>query len=138
MAFAAEEHGLTGSTRYVKELTAEQRTQVKAFVNLECLGLTSTKVWVHRSTPFLVDRLIDTARGMEMKVEGVNVEQIGDDDTHPFLSAKIPVISIHSVTQATLGILHSTRDNESAIHFDDYYASYKLIAFYLGLLDAKI
>ncbi len=54
-----------------------------------------------------------------------------------FLSAHIPVITIHSVSQETLGILHSDRDNVDAIHFDDYYAAYKLTAYYLAYLDVK-
>jgi hypothetical protein len=66
------------------------------------------------------------------------VEQVGDDDTHPFLDKKIAVISIHSVTQETFGILHSSRDNLSVIRKDDYYNSYRLIAFYLALLDMKL
>ena len=61
---------------------------------------------------------------------------MGDDDTHPFFSAQIPVISIHSLTQDTIRILHSERDRVDAIHFDDYYTSYKLAAYYLAYLDS--
>jgi hypothetical protein len=39
---------------------------------------------------------------------GVNVDNVGDDDSHPFLDARIPVITIHSVTQETFPILHSS------------------------------
>jgi hypothetical protein len=137
VAFAAEEQGLVGSSRYVKNLTPEQKANVRAFVNLECLGLTPVKVWTHRSTPALVTRLVEVARAIEITVQGVNVDQVGDDDTHPFLSAHIPVISIHSVTQDTIGILHSDRDRADAIHFDDYYTAYKLAAYYLAYLDVK-
>jgi len=31
----------------------------------------------------------------------------------------------------------SDRDNLDAIHFDDYYAAYKLTAYYLAYLDVK-
>jgi hypothetical protein len=137
VAFAGEESGLVGSSRYVKKLTKEQKALVRAFVNLECLGLTPVKVWVHRSTPALVARLSEVARAIKIPLQEVNVEQVGDDDTHPFLSAHIPVITIHSVTQETLRILHSDRDRMEAIHFDDYYAAYKLAAYYLGYLDVK-
>ena len=137
VAFAAEESGLVGSSRYVKKLTKEQKALIRAFVNLECLGLAPVKVWVHRSTPALVGRLSEVARAIKILLQEVNVEQVGDDDTHPFLSAHIPVISIHSVTQETLRILHSDRDRMDAIHFDDYYAAYKLAAYYLAYLDVK-
>lgn len=62
----------------------------------------------------------------------------GDDDTHPFLYKMIPVISIHSITQDTFAILHSSRDNIAAIHSDDYYNAYRLVAFYLAYLDLKL
>lgn len=138
VAFASEERGLVGSTRYVQNLTAEQRARIHAFINLECLGLNPVKVWTNRSTPALVARLNEVARSIQIAVQGVNVDQVGDDDTHPFLSAQIPVISIHSVTQQTFGILHSARDRLDAIHLDDYYAAYKLAAFYLAYLDMKL
>lgn len=137
VAFAAEERGLVGSSRYVKDLTPERKALIRAFINLECLGLTPVKVWIHRSTPALVARLSEVAKALDIPLQGVNVEQVGDDDTHPFLSAHIPVISIHSVTQETFRILHTPRDRMDAIHFDDYYAAYKLAAYYLAYLDVK-
>jgi len=48
------------------------------------------------------------------------------------------VISIHSVTQESLPILHSKRDNFDAIYFDDYYSTYRLVAYYLAYLDVKV
>ncbi len=120
VAFAGEERGPVGSSRYVKKLLSDQKAGVRAFVNLECLGLTPVKVWVHRSTPALVSRLSEVARAIQVPIQGVNVDRVGDDDTHPFLSAHIPVISIHSVTQETYGILHSDRDRLDAINLDDY------------------
>jgi len=138
VAFAKEEQGLIGSSRYVKSLTREDKASVRAFINLECLGLSSTKVWASRATPELVNHLSALANGLGVPLDGVNVEQVGDDDSHPFLSAHLPVITIHSVTQDTWRILHSNRDQLNAIHFDDYYTTYKLLAFYLAYLDAKL
>jgi Zn-dependent M28 family amino/carboxypeptidase len=138
IAFAAEERGLVGSSKYVKNLSAEQRARIEAFVNLECLGLTTPKVWVHRSTPMLVERLAEIASAVHIPLQGVDVDSVGDDDTHPFLSKKIPIISIHSVTQDGWSILHSRRDNVDAIHPDDHYSAYKLVAFYLAYLDIKL
>ena len=138
IAFAAEEKGLVGSSRYVRNMTREQRARVRAFVNLECLGLTPPKVWLSRATPALVARLDEVAGALHVHVDGVNVERVGDDDSHPFLSAQIPVITIHSLTQDTFPILHSKRDRMEAIHFDDYYAAFKLVSCYLAYLDVKL
>ena len=86
IAFAAEERGLVGSTKYVKSLTAGERAADRAFVNLECLGMASLKVWTHRAAPELVARLNDVAVAMHLPLQSVNVEKVGDDDSHPFLS----------------------------------------------------
>jgi Zn-dependent M28 family amino/carboxypeptidase len=137
VAFAAEERGLVGSSRYVKNLTTEQKAAIRAFVNLECLGLTPVKVWLRRSTPFLVAGLDEVARALHITLDAVNVDNVGDDDTHPFLTAHIPVLSIHSITPKTWRILHSGRDRLEAINFDDYYVAYKLVAYYLAYLDAR-
>ena len=138
IAFADEEKGLVGSSRHVRNMTPEEKTLTHAFVNLECLGLGPVNVWVHRAALTLAARLGEIATTLHIPLQGVNVEQVGDDDTHPFLSAHIPVITIHSVTQETLPILHTARDQINAIHFDDYYTAYKLAAFYLAYLDVKI
>ena len=61
VAFASEEKGLVGSRLFVKKLSSAQRTGVRAFVNLECLGMAPPKVWRSRSTPELVQRLLDVA-----------------------------------------------------------------------------
>jgi len=138
VAFGGEEKGLAGSSQYVKNLTPEQKTSLRAFVNIECLGLTPVKVWTHRSTPALVLRLSEVAHAIGITLQGVNVDRVGDDDTHPFFNAHVPVISIHSVTQETLPILHSKKDRLDAIHFDDYYNAYKLLAHYLAYLDEQM
>ena len=57
VAFTEEETGLNGSSRYVKELSAEERGRVRAFVNLECLGVGKTNVWASRATPALLSKL---------------------------------------------------------------------------------
>lgn len=138
VAFAGEERGLLGSTRYVNELETRPNATPQAFVNLECLGLTPPKVWLTRSTPMLVQRLSKVAIAMHIPLQGVNLDKVGDDDTHPFLSKKIPVISIHSVTQQTWRILHSPMDNATAISSTDYYDAYRLVAFYLRYLDISL
>jgi putative aminopeptidase FrvX len=138
IAFAAEEKGLAGSSRYVKELSPEQRAGIRAFINLECLGLAMPKIWVQRSTPMLVQRWAETASAAHIPMSGVNVQELADDDTHPFLSKDIPVISIHSVTQETFSILHSKRDTIAAIHPEQYYDSYRVLALYLTYLDGEL
>jgi hypothetical protein len=42
------------------------------------------------------------------------------------------------LTQATLPILHSSRDQLSQIKEDDYYETYRLLSAYLAYLDTNV
>jgi len=138
VGFAGEEQGLVGSDFYVKHLTPEQRKQIVAMVNLECLGLTSTEVWVSHSDPILVRMLFGVAQWFKLPLEGVNVERVGRDDAESFGSYKIAHVTIHSLTQATVPLLHSKNDNIQAIKPDAYHDSYRLIVPYLTALDQQL
>ena len=138
IAFAKEEDGLVGSTKFVSVLDRPQRSAIRAFVNLECLGTGPTKLWIHRSTPELIDDIAYVADLLKIPVSGVDVDRVGDDDTHPFKDARIPVITIHSITQETWPYLHSKRDRMDAIHLQNYAESYRLVAFFLAYLDSNV
>jgi hypothetical protein len=138
VAFAAEEEGLVGSAHYVKNMSAEEKQNTQAFVNLECLGLAPPEVWASRAQPFLLDRLDEVARLTHTPLRGVNVERVGKDDSFSFAPKKIPVITIHSLTQETLGILHTGRDRLEQVQMDDYATTYRLVVFYLAYLDVKL
>jgi len=138
VAFAAEEKGLVGSTSYVKQLSTDEKSAMRAMINLECLGLTPPKIWASRADPHLLTLYAQVANSLNLGVQGVNVDRVGDDDSHPFLSAGIPVLTIHSLTTETLPILHSVRDNLKPIHDDYYYAAYRLAAAYLAFLDGAL
>ncbi|MBS1858214.1 MAG: M28 family peptidase [Acidobacteria bacterium] len=135
IAFSAEETGLNGSAAYVRKLTKEERAEVRAMINLECLGLAPPRVWASRADKRLLSAYAAVAHAIGIDAAGMNVDQVGDDDSRPFLNAKIPVLTIHSVTQETLRILHSPGDQVAAIHPEDYFTTYKLAATYLAYLD---
>ncbi len=138
VGFTSEEVGLIGSKYYAQHMTSEERAQTDAMVNMDSLGLTPTKIWVSHSNPVLVSDLAAVARQFNLPVEGVNVEEVGSTDSESFAQKKIPHITIHSVTQDTLPILHSARDDFKAINAKDYYDSYRLIAAYLVYLDLNL
>ena len=138
VGFSAEELGLIGSSAYVKRLSKDDRVMVRAMVNLECLGLAPPKVWAHRADKGLLESYWRVANALQVPQAGVNVDGVGDDDSHPFLNAKIPVITIHSLTQETWRILHSDRDQIQAVNPEDYYKAYRLVATYLTYLDSSL
>jgi hypothetical protein len=138
IGFAGEEEGMVGSEFYAKHLSPDQRKQIAAMVNLECLGVTPTKVWTSHSDLLLVRMLMAMAQSLQLPLAGVNVEQIGTTDSESFAKYKVPRITIHSITQDTLHLLHSKDDNIKAIKPDWYYDSYRLITPYLVLLDQQL
>ncbi len=138
IAFSGEEDGLVGSRFYVSNLPEEERAKIVAMVNLECLGLGPTKVWVTHSDRNLVNLLAGTANGLQIPVGPMNVDRVGTDDSEPFRQKKVPNITVHSITQDTWPILHSGRDQLGAINFDAYYESYRLAAAYLAVLDSSL
>jgi len=137
VAFSGEEKGLIGSTAFVKQL-GDRRPRIKAMVNLDTLGLSDTKVWLSRSDKNLAGWLGGVAKTLGLPVQGVDVDRVGTTDSEPFRQQKIPAITVHSLTQETLKILHSRADKIEAVHVDEYYRTYRLLAAYLALLDQKL
>jgi hypothetical protein len=135
VAFAGEEKGLVGSRFYVNSLTPDQLKKIDAMVNMDTLGLGPTEVWVSRSDQKLVRALNGMASGLKLPLTGMNVDGVGISDEESFIHGKVPTIMIHSLTKETLRVLHSSRDNYGAVHFDDYYSTYRLLSGYLAFLD---
>ncbi len=137
VAFTGEERGLFGSREYVKQLTAEQRARIAAVVNLDTLGLSETEVWVSHSDKRLVNLISAVAKSMNSPLSGMNVDNYGTSDSQSFIAQKIPSIDVHSVTKATLPLLHTKKDNLDAIDRDAYFRSYRLVSAYLAAIDQQ-
>jgi hypothetical protein len=138
VAFTEEEKGMIGSAFYVKQMSPADVANTSAVVNLDSLGTSPTKLEITRGDQTLIRALNDVARTVNLPVDAVDVHRVGRSDSDSFQDRKIPTINIHSVTQATLPILHSARDRFEAIHMDEYYDTYKLLAAYLAYLDEKL
>lgn len=138
IGFGEEEEGLVGSDYYVHHLTAAQRRRIRVMINLDSLGLGPTEIWLTHSNPKYAETLFGVARLMHLPLSVMNVDEVGDDDSHSFIRAGIPTVMLHSVTGATWPILHSTKDDMREINLGDYYASYRLILEYLTYLDGTV
>lgn len=135
VAFAQEESGLGGSEQFVHDRKTNETHGVQAFVNLECLGLSEPKVWANRADRRLAMDLLRAAQATQIPLAGMNVDFVGDDDSRSFLWKRIPVITIHSLTQETFPVLHGPGDQLKAVNGKYYYDAYRLAAFYLAYLD---
>jgi hypothetical protein len=138
VAFAGEEQGLVGSKGYINSLSKEAVNSTSAMINLECLGVGPSKVWLSHSDRLLAGAFFNLADAIKVPAGVMNVERVGSSDSEPFAERKIARITIHSLTQETWPILHSARDKLDAIVPADYYATYRLLAGYLSLLDAGL
>lgn len=138
VGFTDEEGGLRGSRYYADHLTSAERAKIDAVINLDSLALGPTKVWGTHSDKVLLEDLADIADRLRLPIAIVNADQVGDEDGHSFMSKKIPTLMLHSVTQQTIGILHTPQDNWNAVRMDDYYGSYRLIAGYLAYIDTVL
>ncbi|HEX3106306.1 MAG TPA: M28 family peptidase [Terriglobales bacterium] len=137
-SFSGEEKGEIGSRAYVNSMSNEDVKRTSAIVNMDTLGLGPTEVWTSHSDRQLTVAVAAIAQTLKLPISGMNVERVGSTDSEQFARKKIPSITIHSLTQDTLHILHSPRDNLSALRLGDYYDSYHLIAAYLAYLDTLL
>jgi hypothetical protein len=138
VGFTAEEKGLVGSAYFADHLTPEQRTRIEAMVNMDSLGLGPTEVWATHADKTLLDALASVAAASKLPVSAMNVDNLATADSESFAHYHIPRITLHSVTQETWSILHSSRDQLGAVKMKDYYDSYHLIAEYLAYLDGVL
>jgi len=136
ISFTDEEKGFIGSIFYADHLTGVEAARIRGMIDIDTLGLGPTEVWEDNSDAELVKELRDVASSMKLPVSTMNVDGVGDSDGQSFKHRNIPIITLHSVTKETFGVLHTKRDNLGAVKLDDYYDSYKLIAGYLAALDS--
>jgi hypothetical protein len=138
VGFTGEEKGLIGSDFYARHLSLEQRSKIEGMINFDTLGLGPTEVWASHADTSLLNALARLASTMKLPISVMNVDDIGTADSESFAEFKIPRVTIHSLTQKTLPILHSSRDRIDAIKMDDYYNTYRLMAGYLVFLDTQL
>ncbi|NYF89118.1 M28 family peptidase [Tunturiibacter empetritectus] len=136
VGFTGEESGLVGSSFYVKQLSSDQLAHIEAMINLDTLGLGPTKVWISQSDPRLVNTIATVAHILDIHIAGMNVDGFGESDEESFVAQKVCTLMIHSLTPSNAHILHRPEDNPTAIHLDDYYDTFRLLAAYLPALDA--
>jgi Zn-dependent M28 family amino/carboxypeptidase len=136
--FVGEEQGLVGSRYYVRQLPRERKDAIDAMVNLDCLGMTTTKVDLGKTGQQMFGLLNSVANTMKLPVSVVDVSRVGISDANAFAEARIPSLTVHSVTQDNLSILHGLKDRLKLVRADDYYDTYRLVAFYLAALDSLL
>lgn len=137
VAFTGEEEGLIGSEFFVKHMSKEEVANTRAMINMDTLGLSYTRIWAHRADKNLVQAMLAVAGSLKIPVGEMNVEQVGSTDSESFAARHIPRMTIHSLTQEKLSVLHSPEDKFKELRPDDYYDTYRLMETCLAYLDVK-
>ena len=137
IGFAEEEHGLAGSNFYVKEAPGGL-ANVHAMINLEALGLGSTKLWLERSDQNLAGILNAVAAAMNLPLAVVNAGKGDEEDSMPFRKRGVPTLMVHSITPQTVSVMHSPADTIEKIDTAAYYDTYQLMDHYLASLDVGL
>ena len=134
IGFSAEEEGLVGSRAFVKEMSKERRARVRAMINLDCMGAGSTKIGLSRSDEGLSRAFLAVAGSMKIPAEPMSYDKVGRSDHESFRRAKIPVLTLHSLTSEILPVIHTKKDLPELIRAQDYFQAYKLVSAYLVYL----
>jgi len=135
--FSEEEIGLDGSRHFVQQWRRENRPAPIAMVNLDCLGLSPTKISVTTSDQRLMNQAARIAQAMKLPLQGVNVDQVGISDAVSFGREKIPTLDVTSITQESLSYLHSPEDTSDKIKFEHYRDTFKLVSAFLTYMDVS-
>lgn len=143
VGFAEEEVGLLGSAAFVKKGLPDKPGKeflatVSAMVNIDSVAAGPTAVAVSSSDSKLANWLMDLGEELRLTVNPINVDQIGMSDSKSFADKKVRVVEVHSLTQQTLGILHTAADTMKAIQEKDYADTYRLLTNYLLMLDERL
>ncbi len=135
VAFTDEEKGLTGSKAYVKALDRAAKARIRAMLNIDSIGTGPLNVSLSESDKNLAGILRRAAISQKSDIRAVNTDQVGLSDHVPFRDARIPVVSVHSLTNETFPILHTPKDTFDAVDHGNYYLTYRILAIYLAFLD---
>ena len=133
--FSGEEEGLLGSKAFVKRMTPEDRLNVKAMIDIDCIGLGETKIEVKQSDPKLVEAVARVAYATHLPVGVVNLGGVGLSDAASFREVRVPTLEFHALTRDTLRLINGPRDRARDLRLADYADSYRLIGGVLAFVD---
>lgn len=134
VGFTLEEAGMAGSRDYVRRLSPEERSTIKAMVNLECLGVSQTYVWRTGSADALEALASRVASEQEVDVTIRDLSGVGADSDN-FMAARIPAITFDSLSRENFQLIDSPKDRFSAVNHDIYLKQYRFLVHYLLALD---
>jgi Zn-dependent M28 family amino/carboxypeptidase len=135
IGFTDEEKGLVGSRHYTAKLSDSDRERITAVVNMDGVGMSSTRVWATQADGELLRILNKVAKKERRPLGVVNLDGAGIMDSFSFSEKGIPSISLHGLAGGNFGIPHSRHDQLSAVSISHLHDTYLLLLSYLAALD---
>lgn len=137
MGFAYEEEGLVGSRLYVDSLSAADKKNVKAMINLEVLGADDPFIWTNGSTDSLEVIAHQVADELKLPLRDHKIFGVGADSI-PFDRVGIPNITIDGLAVEHFAFIHSDLDKFDNIKPDAYLNAYRVASNFLVTLDRRL
>lgn len=130
IAFGAEENGLFGSRAYVDGLSAAQRKQIVAMINLDMVGVGDT--WMAGGTRDLQKTVQSIAGSLGIDMQDLPADLSGASDHASFINAGIPAAFIYSSDDPNY---HSPQDKVEFVQPARLEAAGKLLIEIIGRFD---
>lgn len=132
-AFGLEEDDLRGASLYVREMKRGRVPRPSAMINIDTLGVTDLRI-DRRSDKHLQCLTLAVAEGLELPAQTVRLDEtVGD--WQPFHRAGVPVLQFFSLSERTLSLLHTYRDNEKLVDPRRLQEAFQVIAATIAYLD---
>jgi len=159
IAFTGHEHGMSGASRYVSQLSDVQRKTIRAMIDLDNLGKAPPVFMQAQSDKTLATWLqvaaqslhIDAPPQVDASIANLpnqtGLLAVKDDDlladAKPFQQEHIPAIAMQSATPAMLPTLQRTGAisqgvNGTEFNVDVYEDTYRLMCVYVLYLDRNL
>ena len=135
VGFTDQQKGLRGSKAFVKD-GGQGPDNVKAMLNIDCVGLDATEIWTAHSEKNLVANLSRVAQSLKAPLTGMDRKDYTEVDSQPFADKKIPTIDFHSLRQDTVDVPESNKDKASLVKMDEYANTLRLVSGYIAFLDS--
>jgi|GEM_PF-1823084 len=130
-----EEQGMQGAKFYVKSLSRTRLAEIHAMIELECLGVSKTKVWQTGSADELEALADDVARQNNIPIKLRELVGVAADSS-AFNEKDVPTITFDSLEESDFPLIDSPRDSFESINRQNYAEQYKFLVQFIAAVDS--
>jgi carboxypeptidase Q len=135
VAFGNEEKGLVGSRGMVKAIAKEDLPNYCAMINIDSFGMAQPFVLRNISSNKLTALVEERAAVLKVPVNKVTISG-ASSDSEAFLERRIPAVTLSGLGLEWETVLHSKKDQLTAVNHTSVYLGYRLALATLASVDA--